>query len=106
MDNASVTKFETKLRGRLAELEQRLGEIEHDLDEPHDPGFAEQATERELDEVLEGLGNAGLVEVKQIQAALKRVEDGTFGTCMECGEPISNERLELIPHAAKCKRCA
>ncbi len=106
MDTETTARFEAQLRSRLAELQERLGEIEHDLDEPVDPSFADQATERELDEVLEGLGNAGLTEVKQIQAALNRIEDGTFGTCMQCGEPISQERLALLPHAASCKRCA
>ena len=106
MDTATIAKFEAQLRTRLTELQERLGEIEHDLDEPVDPSFADQATERELDEVLEGLGHAGLAEVKQIQAALKRVEDGTFGTCVNCEEPISQERLALLPHAARCKRCA
>jgi DnaK suppressor protein len=41
----------------------------------------------------------------QIGAALKRIEDGDFGVCMECEEPISSKRLVAVPWAAYCIRC-
>ena len=59
-----------RLTRRLAELEGRLHDIEHELDEPMPADFEERATEREGDEVLESLGNAGLIEIRQITAAL------------------------------------
>jgi len=101
-----VAKYEKRLRDRLQELNDRLEAIEEDLDEPADPDAEERATEREGDEVLENLGNAGLMEIKQIQAAMARVAAGTFGDCVACGEPISEERLEVVPHAARCRHCA
>ena len=101
-----VAKYEKRLRDRLQELNDRLEAIEEDLDEPADPDAEERATEREGDEVLENLGNAGLMEIKQIQAAMARIADGTFGDCVACGEPISEERLEVVPHAARCRHCA
>mgnify|MGYP002622577607 CR=1 FL=1 len=42
----------------------------------------------------------------QVQAALDRIEAGTFGTCAECGEEISSERLDAVPYAALCAKCA
>ena len=81
-----VGKYEKRLLDRLNELNDRLESIEEDLDEPADPDAEERATEREGDEVLESLGNAGLMEIKMIQAALARVRDGTFGVCVNCGE--------------------
>ena len=42
----------------------------------------------------------------QIDGALKRIEDGSFGRCEECGEPIPRPRLEAIPYATECVRCA
>ena len=104
MKDASI--YETRLRSRLRDLNERLTGVEAELDQPADADTEERATEREGDEVLESLGNAGLLEIRMIQAALDRIADGTFGDCVACGEPISEERLNAVPHAARCTRCA
>ena len=41
----------------------------------------------------------------QVEAALRRLDDGTFGACIRCGRPIAPERLEAIPWAAHCIDC-
>ncbi len=105
MEMVDVQRHEKRLRDRLRELNERLKEIDEDLDEPADPDAEERATEREGDEVLENLGHAGLAEIKMIQAALARINDGTFGFCFSCGEPSSNERLEVLPNTPSCKKC-
>ncbi len=43
--------------------------------------------------------------LKKIDLALKKIEDGTFGVCEECGEPISVKRLEARPETTMCIRC-
>lgn len=101
-----VNHYETVLRNRLRELTERLAEVEHELDQPSDADFEERATERSGDEVMETLGNVGLQEIRMIEAALARIADGTFGDCVACGEPISEERLNVVPHAPRCRRCA
>lgn len=101
-----VQAARARLEKRLRELESRLDTIEHDLDEPVAKDFEERATEREGDEVLEGLGASGLAEIRMIRAALGRIEDGVYGDCVACGEPISDERLDAVPHAARCRSCA
>lgn len=95
-----------RLKNRLAELDTRLVEIEHDLDEAKPADFEEAASDRESDEMLEELGSVGLVEVRMIEAALKRLDEGTYGICVSCGEAISDERLSAVPHAPLCKECA
>jgi len=40
-----------------------------------------------------------------LDRALERIEDGTYGICMECGHLISRERLEAVPHARLCIEC-
>lgn len=40
-----------------------------------------------------------------VEAALKRLELGTYGFCEVCGEPIDRARLEALPYAAQCVRC-
>jgi DnaK suppressor protein len=42
----------------------------------------------------------------QVEEAIERIEDESFGECTECGKPISSERLDAIPYAAMCVRCA
>ena len=103
---ADVDHFERKLRERKAYLERALHRFESALDKPVNPDAEDRATEREEDEVLESLGSSGLAELRQIEAALERIERGEYGICVHCGEPIPEKRLEIIPHAARCASCA
>ena len=53
----------------------------------------------------------GLIEneqgtLEQIDEALGRMDKGTYGQCIECDEPISKPRLQAIPYARHCIRCA
>lgn len=45
-------------------------------------------------------------ELQRIEAALRRCEDGSYGNCLDCDEPIDPRRLELDPTTALCVRCA
>ena len=101
-----VSQYKRALETRLAELEARLHKIETDLDETPNADFTERAAERENDEVLEELGEVGLAEIRQIRAALDRIEQGTYGECINCGDPINEKRLEVVPHASLCTDCA
>lgn len=101
-----ATLYKQRLLDRLKELDSRLHSIESVLEEPGPADTEERATEREEDEVLEGLGNAGLDEITAIKHALVRIDNGTYGTCTACGEDISQERLDLIPHTPMCRNCA
>ena len=47
----------------------------------------------------------GLKEAQQIKAALTRIEEGTFGLCVQCDEEIPEKRLELLPHTPLCTSC-
>lgn len=71
----------------------------------YDNHLADTATEtydRELDYTLEENSEHVLAD---IDAALKRIEDGTYGICSNCGKPISPERLEARPWATLCIDC-
>ncbi len=99
-------KRKAQLEARLNELDTRVHEIEDQLDDPVTKDWEDQAIEREGDEVLEGMGNQSLREIEMIRAALERIEDGTYGDCAKCGDPISQERLNVVPHTPFCKSCA
>ena len=71
----------------------------------YDNHLADTATEtydRELDYTLEE--NSGHL-LAEIDAALRRIEDGTYGTCTNCGKRIPEERLEALPWATLCIDC-
>ncbi|RMF37257.1 MAG: TraR/DksA family transcriptional regulator [Alphaproteobacteria bacterium] len=101
-----VAEYVKRLKDRRSWLRARLSQLEQDLDAPAPSDSQERAIEREGDEVLESLGSAGLDELRAIDAALARVEQGTFGICVECGEEIEEGRLDIVPHAALCSACA
>ncbi len=103
---ADLKAREDQLRKQLAELEGRLQRIGTHLEKTPDPDWEDRATEAEMDEVLEGLGSAGTIEVEAIHAALRRIEDGTYGYCGRCGNEISDRRLDILPHTALCRNCA
>jgi RNA polymerase-binding protein DksA len=112
----NAERFRTSLLDERARIE---GAIEHLHRET--PGSLEDETEevlggsdnhlgdaaagtvdREIDYTLEEHSEQVLV---QIDAALARIEAGTFGTCANCGKPIAEERLEARPWASLCIDC-
>lgn len=102
----SLEDRKAQLEARRAELQARLGRIESELEEPLSEDFSEQAVEREDEEVLEDLGAAGQQEIRAIDAALGRIADGSYGICVNCGDPIGEERLDAVPQAPRCRDCA
>jgi len=95
-----------QLETRLADLDTRLHEIEDELDSHQSKDWEELATEREGDEVLEGLGVSGQAEMQQIKAALARMDAGDYGYCVKCGAEISAARLDILPFTPFCAKCA
>ena len=104
MDNYS--KIADQLRLRLAELTERSGEIEDDLRQPLDADFSEQAVDLADDEALEGVDDVLRAESQQVRLALTRIDNGTYGTCANCGDAIPLARLEAQPTATRCIKCA
>lgn len=68
--------------------------------------FAEQAAARENDEVVAALATQVDAELRQVTAALARLERGDYGTCERCGAAIAPARLATLPYAAHCAACA
>lgn len=99
--------FKEQLLARKAELKKRVTAINKDIKHEGMSGdWAEQATERENDEVLESLGIASEHELVKINEALQRIESGQYFTCSVCGKAIPPERLELLPFSTTCVNCA
>jgi DnaK suppressor protein len=109
-----VARFREELlaeRRRVVDALENLhsenpGSIEDETgDEGVDNHLAETATvtvDREIDYTLEENSEHVLAA---IDAALKKIEDGTFGKCETCGQDIAEERLAAIPWATQCIDC-
>ena len=86
--------------------EENSGAIEDEREEiPSDNHPADLATstvDREIDYTLEENEERVLAA---IDAALKRIEDSTFGTCRSCHQEIAIERLEALPYTTQCIDC-
>lgn len=76
------------------------------VDVHFDEGFADAAqTTSERARVL-SLADGLRQRLEDLQAAIHRVEAGTYGKCERCGQDIAPERLEAVPAARLCIRCA
>lgn len=91
---------------RIVELQQRIEAIHNDFAKANESDWAELASERENDEVLNALESEAKVEIQQLSNAINRIENGTYGTCETCGEDIALKRLEVQPAAIQCISCA
>lgn len=94
------------LEARLAELQASIARLDRETTQPLDPDFAEQANELEDLQANESLEALHVAEVEQVRAALARIDAGTWGVCAGCGEPIAPGRLQAMPTATHCIRCA
>ncbi len=104
MPDYSAIKAE--LEEKLNQLVARDQQIDADLSETPDDDWEERATETEDDEVLLSVGNVTLEEINQIKRTLHQIETGKYGICERCGIAIPAERLELLPYAVTCTKCA
>ncbi len=91
-----------ELTARLARVHAHSG---HRL-EPVTQDFAEQAVERQNDEVVDTLGVRLRGELAAIDAALARVAAGSYDDCADCGDAIGDERRQALPLTAVCASCA
>jgi DnaK suppressor protein len=93
----------------LEELDDRLAKITDDVkhtEEPLAKDTEELAVQVENDEVLDYRGNSTRAEIDQVKRAIAKLEQGHYGNCEACGQSIAKERLEILPFARLCVRCA
>lgn len=94
--------------GQVARLEATFDEFVEGselvaTDDEHDPEGHTIAFERQQ---VAALLREARVRLADLDAALARIDEGSYGTCAECGRPIGEERLEALPGAVRCFDCA
>jgi DnaK suppressor protein len=83
-------------------LEDETGELVSGSADQHMADTATETVDREIDYTLEASDGRLLAA---IDAALARLDEGTYGTCVNCGAQIAPERLEAMPWATLCIEC-
>lgn len=103
IDPVAARKALTAERSRL------LAELGEPIESPGQMTYGSQAAaashvfEQQRDLALRDRSRA---ELHRVETALRALDEGRYGTCVTCGNPIAPERLEAIPWAAQCIECA
>lgn len=107
--NQIVHQAKKTLSGRreaLLRVWQQRKDDEQQLSGGVERDWAEVATDREMAEVRYVLSEKEKRELEEIDAALARVADGSYGVCERCSRSIGRQRLLAIPEARYCLECS
>ena len=98
--------LEDRRREILSEVQGKIRDVRSDTNKERDVLDQGESSEIDIQEDIE----FALIQMKsetlnKIDAALRRLEEGTYGDCFECGDEISEARLRALPFAVRCKDC-
>jgi DnaK suppressor protein len=102
----NVGQIKEQLTVRKQQLEEeltRLGQEKISDDQVQDAG--DQAFTSTMESLRTSLHDTRLEEYKRIVNALKMIDDGSYGICIDCQEAISEKRLKAFPNATRCLAC-
>ncbi len=100
-EREAYLKSATTLRAEADQLAQDREPGDVQFDEESGQGDS-MNVERERDLALSA---QAMGSIREIDVALGKIEKGTYGVCDRCGQPIPEERLKALPHAALCVKC-
>ncbi len=100
-EHARAVRQITRLTGDFNAVVEASKEVA--TDDEHDPEGATIAFERAQVDAVISMTRANVAE---LELALARVHDGSYGNCQGCGQPIGDERLAVQPAATSCMACA
>jgi DnaK suppressor protein len=95
-----------RLLGDMTQMEDHALNKDHSRTTSMPTNLAELGSDNFDQELTLSLLGGEKDALDQIEAALGRIEDGSYGQCEACGVKIPRSRLEAIPHAVECVRCA
>jgi RNA polymerase-binding transcription factor DksA len=103
-----INMTNTQLESYRRQLRARQGLLETDVSHLPSKVFGKSGDEDSLSYLQMADRRAGIFKqefMQEVAAALKRIEQGTFGCCEECGKTILQARLEVLPYARHCVDC-
>ena len=95
-----------RLRGDMTQMSDNALNKDHNMTTSMPNHMAELASGNFDQEFTLSLMGNEEDALNQIEAAIERIEDGSYGQCETCGVKIPKSRLEAIPYAAQCVQCA
>ena|SRR5579872_2303370 len=105
-DKRNLKAIEDALLKRKIELEQKLTEMSKEQfsdGQVQDPG--DQVLTSTMESLRMSLQDAEVDEYRRIVRALEKIKEGTYGLCMDCGNMISEKRLQSFPDTTRCLAC-
>jgi RNA polymerase-binding transcription factor DksA len=105
----NLEEVKSNLLAIKAELEARVDRAhKHTFqrEEPVSANFNEQIKQTENDQLVRALEQEGVEELRLVNNALKRLEEGEYLSCSSCGEAIGEQRLSAVPYTDLCIQCA
>ncbi len=108
MDKRTLTSYKKRLlakRQELTEAYNRDKNYGRESDSGGTQDLADKASTSYTKEFLYSLSNSERIVLQEVEDALTRIEEGEFGVCEECGEPIHKKRLDAVPWARYCLAC-
>ena len=105
---AQLKKIRQILQEEHRRLTRRLGGIQSDdsgSDAANVGDIVDAATQQETRAVLQGLQQTERDQLAQVESAIERIDNGTYGHCTRCNEMIEAARLEAIPQVETCIAC-
>ena len=105
IDQKFLKKIEKQLLKKYDEI-KKVGEAYQDqLDKKLPEDSKEALNLKQAQDLAESIEGMEQNELALIVQALKRITDGTFGVCLDCGQSIPVERIKAIPYADNCVTC-
>lgn len=108
MDKDTLEEFREKLMERRRHILDQLGHYEEALawlEQSRPPEFSEEAQEEAAANSLKALDEQERRELDDIQRALRKIDEGTFGACERCEGEIGLSRLRALPMVRLCIHC-
>lgn len=101
-----LEKIKKALLIRKQELEEQLADLSSEqISDGQVQDLGDQALSSIMESLRSSLQNAEVDEYKRIVRALEMINEGSYGICADCKQPISEKRLNLIPNAVRCLLC-
>ncbi len=108
LNQEELERFRVRLlkeRRKILNDMEKLAQESNELGKDGTPDIGDEAADLSSRQLLLSLNEADRAKLREIDEALERIEEGTYGICEECGEPISPKRLEVKPTAIYCVEC-
>jgi DnaK suppressor protein len=107
LSSKKVQEFKETLEARIAEFERVLANAEQETRafSARQADAADQAAAEYERQTLAHKAEVARQTIRKLEDALRRIKEGIFGECAQCGADIELRRLEAIPWARYCLRC-